>query len=68
MDDAAIAGEQAAFRHGMDGAEGIDPVLQWHSFLSAAYLGWNAGRMISLAPAFSCQQGFDAGFGRPEFR
>ena len=30
MDDAAIAGEQAARRHGVDVAERVDAVLQWH--------------------------------------
>ena len=39
VDYAAIAHEQAALGHGMDGAERIDPVLQWHSFLSGTHLG-----------------------------
>ncbi len=36
MDDAAIAHQAAAFGHGMDGAERIDPILQWHGSFSWA--------------------------------
>jgi hypothetical protein len=36
--NAAIAGEQPSVRDGMDRAERIDPVLQWHSAFSDFYI------------------------------
>lgn len=39
MNDAAIAHEQAALRHGVDDAERVDPILEWHSFLPK-YVSW----------------------------